>query len=125
MKKQLVAFVAGAYRSKKGIFEIKKNIDAAEAIGAELLKMGYAVIMPQKNTAFMDGVVPDRMILDSYLTILVRCDVVVMREGWGYSAGSIDEHETAEAHGKLICYWPKDRATLEKLVKENGYGDIE
>jgi hypothetical protein len=98
-----LAYIAGAYRAPTP-HEIKQNIRMAEAVAIKYLQKGYAVICPHKNTALLDGVIPDEEFLKMYLAILFRCDVCVMMDGWKKSEGARKEHEFASQNGIWIIY---------------------
>jgi hypothetical protein len=74
--------------------------------------MGYAVLCPHANTAFMDFGC-DEVFLDGDLEILRRCDLVVVAPGWESSEGT--RAEIREAHNELkpVYYWPEDREQIQ------------
>jgi len=98
-----IAYVAGPYRSDT-VYGIRQNIAAAEAVALKYWKLGYAVICPHKNTAGMDGALPDVAWLSGDIEILKRCDVVVMMQGWTNSAGAFTEHDVAIKEGIEVIY---------------------
>lgn len=99
-----IAYVIGPYRGKT-INETRANIRKAETAAVELWKMGYAVICPHLNSAFMDGVCSDDEILGRYKEILKRCDIAILLPGWGNSEGSKVEFYIAEGHGIETMIW--------------------
>lgn len=99
-----VAYVSGPYRAKTE-WEVRQNIEHAAEIAADLWKMGYAVICPHTNSAFMGGVVPDETFLQGDLAILERCDVLVLMPNWEKSEGAKVEKEFAEACGIPVREW--------------------
>ncbi len=111
-----VVYVIGPYRSKKGVYGIKKNIDKAEELALELWKMGYAVICPHKNTAFFDGAAPDEVWLKGDIEILSRCDFAVTVEGWEESSGSRGEVEFCKKKG-IPVYHSLDELIEKRLKK--------
>lgn len=100
-----LAYVAGPYRSKT-INGIVQNIREAEAIAGELWKRGFAVICPHKNTALLDGIVPDQTFLDGDFVMLRRCDLVVLTPRWEESVGARAERDEAERYGIPVVVWP-------------------
>lgn len=112
-----LCYTIGPYRSKEGIYGIKKNIDRAEALGVALWKLGYAVIVPHKNTAFIDGAIPDDQILEGDFAMLRRCDFAVTVDGWEHSVGSRQEISLCDSLGipvyhsldEVIRHSPKSR----------------
>lgn len=89
-----IAYISGPYRSGtvNGIYE---NIQKARAIALKYWRLGYAVICPHINTAFMDGENDSDMFLAGDIEILKRCDIIVMMPGWGKSEGAIEEYKEA------------------------------
>lgn len=98
-----VAYIAGPYRAKTP-YGIMQNIRKAEAVAIKYAEKGYAIICPHKNTAFLDGLLPDKVWLVGYITILSKCDVCVMMVGWQNSEGATQEHEFAKGRGIKIIY---------------------
>ena len=98
-----VVYLAGPYRAKT-IHKVVENIRTAEKYAIELWKKGYAVICPHKNSALLDGVVPDDYFLGGDHEILKRCDIVYMLPGWEKSAGASAEHQLAKNLGIEIIY---------------------
>ena len=98
-----VAYIAGPYRSGT-VYGIVENIRRAEAVAIKYWQLGYAVICPHKNTALLDGLLPDRIWLDGAIEILKRCDVIVLMKGWINSSGSRAELEIATKLGLEVIY---------------------
>jgi hypothetical protein len=96
-----VAYISGSYRSNSvnGIYE---NIQKARDVAMKYWRLGYAVICPHTNTAFMDGACPDHVWLDGDLELVRRSDIVVMLPGWQSSEGSIKEYQEAVENDKEI-----------------------
>ena len=90
-----LVYIAGPYRADSE-WEVKMNIDKAEAVALKYWQAGYAVFCPHKNCAFMGGSCPDETWLEGGLTILKRCDAIVMMNGWGNSPGACRELELAQ-----------------------------
>ena len=105
-----LAYTAGPYRAKT-LHGVMENIGNAESAMIDLLRLGYAVICPHKNTALLDGTLGED---DSYiwiegdLVMLERCDCIVMIPGWERSEGAKAEKKFAESKGIPIFYWPRD-----------------
>lgn len=95
-----IAYVFGPYRAKCE-WEVKRNIENAEAVALQLWRMGHAVICPHKNTAHFGGALglPDEVWLRGDLALIARCDFLVGVSGWEQSAGSRDEVEFAKSKG--------------------------
>lgn len=99
-----VAYVIGPYRSKQGSQGIKKNIDRAEDLARKMWLLGFAVICPQKNTAFLDGIAPDEVWIRGDLEFLNRSDLAVTVNGWENSTGSKMELDFCKNHNIPIYY---------------------
>lgn len=102
-----IAFVIGPYRSKQGAYGIKENIQRAEEVSLCLWKLGYAVICPHKNTALLDGVLPDEVWLKGDLEFLKVSDIAVTVAGWENSVGSKGEVEYCRKNKKPVLYHSK------------------
>ncbi len=111
-----LAYVAGPYRDKRGIWWVLQNIDRAATVARELWSYGFAVICPHQNTRLFDGAdVEDARWLTGDIEILRRCDVIVMLPGWERSEGSKVEHVEAMRAGLTVTYWPEDMDKLRGL----------
>ena len=69
----------------------RENIRRAEAVAAFVWKLGYAALCPHMNSAFFDGLVPDRNFLKGSLRMLEMCDGVILVDGWENSQGTKEE----------------------------------
>lgn len=96
-----VAYIAGQYRAST-IHGLLENIRNAEQVAIKYWGMGYAVICPHKNTALLDGAVPDTVFLHGDIEILSRCNTIVMMEGWELSEGARNELDHARQLGLEI-----------------------
>lgn len=87
-----VVYVAGPYRSKDGMYGVKKNIDAAIDVARTLWVMGYVPICPHANSYMMDGAdVDPEVFLDGDLELVRRSDSVCLLPGWEKSDGARGE----------------------------------
>lgn len=117
MKKKKVVYVAGPYRSKWGKLGILFNILRARKVARQLWRQGYAVVCPHSNSAFMSCKgIPEFHFLHGCLTILERCDAVVLLPGWEKSEGAREELQLAYNLKKEIYEWNSwaDRTLLMK-----------
>lgn len=87
---QKVVYVAGPFRGANA-WEIAQNIRRAEDLAFQAWQAGFAVICPHLNTAHYQGALPDEVWLDGDLTILSRCDAVLLTHDWARSAGASAE----------------------------------
>lgn len=101
-------YVAGKYAGK-GYSEIEDNIFKAELASIKLLKFGWAVITPHKNTAHYEryedyiGYTHDDWLKMDF-AMLERCDAIFMLKDWEYSKGASMEHQLAIDKGLEIYY---------------------
>jgi len=72
-----VVYICSPYRSET-IHGVVSNIRKAEEIALKYWKLGYAVICPHKNTALMDGTIPDDIFRAGGLELLRRSDIIIV-----------------------------------------------
>lgn len=114
-----IAYVAGPYRSKKGVRQVIIHIRNAEEVALELWQIGYAVVCPHKNSELFESVIDEDVIMEGEVVIMKRCDLVVLMEGWENSVGSCNERKIAIEHRIPVFYWPCD---ARKLINFNSDG---
>ena len=90
-----IVYIAGAYRSRFGIVGRAWNISRARKIAKLLWRMGFAVVCPHSNSAFMDGCAPDGVFLRGDIEMLKRCDAIVLMPGFAQSEGAVEEYFAA------------------------------
>jgi nucleoside 2-deoxyribosyltransferase len=95
-------YVSGKYTN--GI--ISKNIDDAEAVAVQLMRNGFDVICPHKNTAFYEKYedIPYEKYIEMDLNILERCDVIYMMDNWKESNGAKIEMQYAMDKGMPVIF---------------------
>ena len=98
-----IVFISGAYRGAT-ISDVSDNIATARKYAVKYWKMGYTVICPHLNSAFMDGIVPDSSFLDGDLEMLRRCDCIVMIPNYHLSSGAVKELDFARSHNIEIIH---------------------
>ncbi len=96
-----LAYVAGAYRGRTHN-DVAQNIAAARTVATHLWGLGYAVICPHLNSAFMSGVASEEVFLNGGLEMVRRSDLVVLVDGWAGSQGTAHEIEAARTLGLPI-----------------------
>jgi nucleoside 2-deoxyribosyltransferase len=110
------AYICGPYRADT--YEgIEANIQAAQAVARELVKMGYNHFCPHANTAHFDGLQPDEFFLQATMEWLECCDIVVALPNYLQSAGSVAEIKRALQLGKKIFVWPYNERELRMYGK--------
>ena len=92
-----LVYVAGKYSGN-----VETNIKHAEKVSIDLIRQGYAVITPHKNTAYYD--IDYDTIIKMDLEILSRCDIIYMLKGWEESKGAKIEYDFARKEGINIFY---------------------
>ena len=94
-KRMKMIYVAGPYVGKDSD-ETEKNIERAEKASVELLKLGWVVVTPHKNTAHYEKYHPYLpYTYEFYLTrdfeIIKRCDAVFVLNNYINSQGTLAE----------------------------------
>lgn len=85
-----VVYIAGPYRAATE-WGVAENIRSAERRAVRVWELGMVALCPQKNTAFLGGLLDDRIFLDGDLELLRRSDAVILVDGWVHSDGAVDE----------------------------------
>ena len=98
-----VAYIAGPYRAKNGS-TIVENIRRAEKVAMKYWRQGYAVICPHMNSAFFDGVAPDKTFLDGDLEFVKRSDIIIMMTNYKDSQGACEELTVARGLQKEVIF---------------------
>ena len=101
MKKLL--YIAGPYSG-----DIPKNIENAEEVSIRLIREGYDVITPHKNTAGYEQYENEKITyktwIDLSLNILSRCDILFVMKNSEFSNGVQTEIAFAKEHKISIIY---------------------
>ena len=89
-------YVAGKYRGKT-LNEVYWNINGAREVAEAILRLcpGWFPIVPHMNTAFMDGLVGDKIFLKGDKELLKRCDGIYLMPFWKESKGAKAEYRFA------------------------------
>lgn len=104
-----LAYIAGKYTGHTRE-EVQANIDAAEAVGKEMLLRGMVPIIPHRITGHWER---DQRFdhmdhgdwMKACIAMLSKCDVIVMCPGWIESKGALEEHSYASITNKQIIYF--------------------
>lgn len=136
-----VAYISSPYRSRKGIYEITRNIRRAEKAMVKLCRMGFAVFCPHKATSLLDGAISGPKYpgsgmsgaktkepytigddgdfwINMDLEFLRRSDLVVALKGVSASEGCKIELAEANARNIPVYYFKRDKERLAKLALE-------
>ena len=97
-------YVAGAYAG-----DVSANIIKAERVSIALIRNGWHVFTPHKNTAGYEkyGDIPKSTWLEEDLNILARCDALYVMDNWRTSPGTKGEIAAAQKLAMLII-WEED-----------------
>lgn len=98
-----IAYIAGPYRADN-YHGVMQNIAHARRVAEKYWRLGYAVICPHLNSAYMDGVVDDAVFLAADITMMKRCNLVVAMVTWSKSEGATKEINLAEDIEMEIVY---------------------
>ena len=96
-------YVAGPYRG-----DTEQNTKNAEIKSIELIRKGYAVITPHKNTKgyekYEGGKITHQTWLDMDLVILARCDILYVMKNSEMSKGTQQEIAFALEQGIQVVH---------------------
>jgi nucleoside 2-deoxyribosyltransferase len=86
-------YVAGAYAGN-----VSANIIKAERVSIALIRNGWHVFTPHKNTAGYEKYedIPKSTWLEADLNILERCDAIYVMDNWRTSSGTEGEIAAAQ-----------------------------
>jgi len=97
-------YVSGPYTAPTEE-EINENIQRAEDIAVMLMRNGFDVITPHKNTAgYQQYEFTHERYLEQDINILSRCDAILMMNNWRKSKGACIEMEYARTENIPIIY---------------------
>lgn len=113
-----ICYISGPYRGKSKIklinkLQVIRNIIQARKVARKLWKQDYAVVCPHSNSALM----PDNRVMDGYMEILKRCDMIVMIPGWEESAGARFELQGARRWNIKAYWWDWKAKEIVELVE--------
>lgn len=102
-----LVYIAGPFRAKPdptNQWVQEQNIREAEALALEVWKLGGVAVCPHLNTRYFQGALPDEVWLDGDLTLMRRCDAVLMTPRWLESEGAKVERDVALEAGLRVFY---------------------
>lgn len=94
-------YVAGKFRGKNP-WEVESNIRYAEDYSMRLWELGVPNICPHTIGRHLEGVVPDSFVLPVMVSLMLKCDAVLVLPGWEESSGTRGEMKEAHEHGMPI-----------------------
>ena len=108
-------YVAGAYKG-----DVSSNIAKAESVSIALIRNGWHVFTPHKNTAGYEKYegedINENTWVDMDLNTLARCDALYVMDNWRTSAGTQGEIQFAKMRD-IPIFW-------EELSPPDGFGVI-
>lgn len=109
-------YVAGPYRGENA-WKVEKNIREAENFGYLLAELGAVPVIPHTMYRFWDGTLTAKTWLEITLSLLKRCDAVVMLDGWSNSEGSLGEYEEAKRL-RIPIFYPDETLKISGWLYE-------
>lgn len=101
---QPLIYVSGPYTAPSSE-ELAQNIQRAKLTGLKVRAVGFVPIVPHLAILHDDPrVFTYDKAMNECLEILVRCDAILMMEGWQESRGARIEHDAAITEGIPVCY---------------------
>ncbi len=97
-----ILYLAGPYQSKWGLPGRALNVLRAWRWAWRFWRMGYVVICPVCNSAFMDSALPPDEWITRDLSLILHVSAVVLLPGWERSIGAQREKAYAERMGIAV-----------------------
>ena len=114
-------YVAGPYRHAVR-WQQELQIREAEKVGFAIARMGAVPVIPHTMYRHFDGTLIDGYWLDATLSLLARCDAMILVGDWERSQGSVGEVAAAKADKiptfKLL--WDLEQWLSKKGTKRAG-----
>ena len=101
MIKPLHVYIAGPYRAPTAWMR-ECQIREAERAGFNVATMGAVPVIPHTMFRFFDGTLVDGYWLDATLSLLDRCDAVLLVGDWERSEGTLGEIQAAKKKRKPV-----------------------
>lgn len=110
-----VVYIAGPY-SAPNAWEREQNIRAAEGVCVALWSEGVAAVCVHSTARYFHGAVSEANAIAIDDAILMRCDAIMLVEGWKDSPGTLREIRIADAADKRV-YFPSQYAECVAWAK--------
>lgn len=96
-----VVYVAGPFRAENSD-AMREHIIRAKDAAKAVWMLGCVAVLPHTNHGWMWGQMDELTAIEGCLSLVSRCDVLYLSEGWEQSAGACAELETARRYGLLV-----------------------
>ena len=96
-------YIAGPFRGVNA-WTIEQNIHRAEALAAQVCRLGVLAVCPHTMFRNFQGLLQDAFFLDATLELMRRCDAVVLTDDWEQSGGARCEVVEAGLQGLPVFY---------------------
>lgn len=121
----MIVYLAGPYRGKSknkiiNWLQRQINIHRARQAAKKLWAAGHTTLCPHLNTANFDGIAPDEVFLKGAISLMRRCDCIVLLPRWWRSKGTRDEVDQMMRDGKPI-YFSVDHFLLGSTHPPKGF----
>jgi len=93
-------FVASAFRAPTP-WQVAENVRHAERLALEVWKLGGVAVCPQSMSALFDKEGPDERYLEGWLTLLEKCDAVLV----GRSSAGVDAEVLRASMRGIPVHW--------------------
>jgi hypothetical protein len=112
-----LVFIAGPYTAPTA-WDIEQNIRNAESVAYKIAMGGGMPVCPHSNTRFFHGLLTPEFWYEGTLSLLRRCDAVMMFGMWRESKGARLEYD--EARRLNLCVFDKI-SYIEQWLKNSTY----
>lgn len=119
----ILAYVAGPFSASTPA-GVEANIRAAEEVGRGLAELGIMPVIPHSIGRNMQGTHSYEFWIEGTMTLMHRCDWLVLAPGWAASQGARLEHnEWIRRRGfdvgemKTVFVWLIDRDLIARMAR--------
>ena len=107
-------FICGPFRAPTMGVQYDNIARAGEA-AMHAWRLGCFVLCPHLNSGSLYGLIDEAHVLAAYRQEIVRCDAVLLVQGWQEAEGALAEYEVAVRAGVPVF---EDVAELERWMGE-------